>query len=138
MAYEWQSQAFNPVPPRRGNGFALTVDNTVRVYDLRGIAWGGKSWDEFGVGTGLYLTLHNDGTVDMYVRFQNVSTADMNSATVISAGSTIALSNAFAQRLPPGGFADVRIDVTEDLYLSAVTSSSTGTLRVHASSQPPK
>jgi len=138
MAFEWQSQAFNPVPPRRGSGFALTVDNTVRVYDISGLAWGGRSADTSGYGNGLYLTLCNDGTVDMYVRFQSVSTADMNSATVVSAGGTIALSNAFAAKLPAGAFADVRIDVSEDLYLSAVTASGSGTLRVHASSQPPK
>lgn len=133
-APEVLNQLANPIPPRRGNGFALTVDGTVRVYDISSIAFSGSTTFKGSADKGQYLTLHADGG-DIYFRFQSVSTADMVTATVISAGGTIALSDAFAQKLPSGAFADVRIDRLEDKYLSVTGS---GTLRVHASSQAPK
>lgn len=135
MSYEFEAQTFNPIPPRRANGFALTVDGTVRVYDTKDLPFGGTAtWDEAGTGKALYLTLHADGG-DMYFRFHSDNTNDMVTATVIAAGGTLSLQNAFAQKLPSGAFADIRFDRVLDRFLSIT---GTGTLRLHASSQPPK
>lgn len=138
MTTELQSQAYNIIPPRRGNGFALTVDSSARVYSLAGIAWGGKTPDAQWLNTGLFLSLINDGTTAIYFRFQSVSTNDMDPTNYVSAGGTIALDNKYACILPPNSYAELRLDPGEDLYLSVKTSSSTSVLRVHASSQPPR
>lgn len=128
------NQAMSPLPPRRGQGFALTVDGTVRVYDISTLAWGGVTFDQTARDKGLFLTLHAQGG-DIFFRFQSGTDTDMNSATVISAGGTITLQASFCQRLAQDGYADIKIERVEDKYLSV---SGSGTLRVSLSSQPPR
>ena len=128
------NQAFSPLAPRRGQGFALTADTTVRVYDISTLAWGGVTFDQTARDKGLFLTLHAEGG-DIYFRFQNVTTADMDTTDPISAGGTIVLQNTICQRLVQDGYADVKIERVEDKYLSVYGS---GTLRVTLSSQPPR
>ncbi len=132
-----ERQGWNVLPPRRSMGFALTVDATARVYDLNVLDWGGTPYRKGEVGQELFLRFHNQTTsaVSLFFRTQSVDTADMNDATVISVGAALSLQATFCEELPPGAFAEVRIDRNEDKYLSVKTASSTATLRVSLASQ---
>ncbi len=137
MYGELLDQFLNSVPPTRGQGFTQTVDNTVRVYDLSGLAWGGTGFRQGAIEQCLYLTLHNDtaSTVSIYFRFQEDNTADMDPTATIAAGTTPTLTTTLCQELAPGAFWPVRIDRILHRYLSVATKTSSATLTVSMSSQ---
>lgn len=138
MSYDLQNQAFNVTPPRRSDGFALSVDSTARVYDVGSLAWGGRTFDEAAADKALFLTLEAE-TADVYYRFRGDSgAADLNQATVIAAGGTVALQVTFGSHLVSNTSRDVRIDRLFDRYLEVKTSAGTATLRVSISSNPPR
>ena len=118
--------------PKRANGFQLTLDDTVRVYDIGSLEWCGKPFDRTFANQYVYLRLHADGT-DVYYRFHSDTTNDMNETTYISAGGTVSLQNAYAEKLANGNTIEIRLNRLFDRYLS-VKGSSAGTLRVTGSS----
>ncbi len=127
-------QFYSVLPPQRGNGFQLTLDTTVRVYDVGSLAWGGKSFDKKKQNQWVFLRLHADGA-DVYYRFHSASTDDMVPTTYISAGGTVSLQDAYAEKLPSGMSIEIRINRMDHRYLS-VKGSAAGTLRVTGSSPP--
>jgi hypothetical protein len=131
---EQSLQFFDVSAPKRGNGFQLTLDTTVRVYDIGSLAWGGKSFDKTFANQYVFLRLHADGC-DVYYRFYEATTDDMVETTYISAGGTVSLQNAYAEKLPSGQSIEIRINRLYDRYLS-VKGSAAGTLRVTGSSPP--
>lgn len=134
MSSEIEYQFYQVDPPRRANGFQLTLDATVRVYDIGSLAWGGKAFDKIKRNQRVFLRIHADGA-DAYYRFHSDTTNDMNETTYISAGGTVSLQNAYAEKIPSGSSIEVCIDRINDRYLS-VKGSAAGTLRVTGSSPP--
>lgn len=128
-------QAENIVPPRRGYCAAVTVDSTARSYLLTSIAFG-KAYNESNASDAIYLTLQNVGSVGIYFHFHDSTDADLNDATVVAAGGTLAFSAAAGMFIGPNSMVDVRIVRATDKYLVLKTSSSSATLRLYASSQP--
>lgn len=131
---EQSLQFFDVSPPRRANGFQLTLDTSVRVYSIGNLAWGGKSFEQTRQNQFVFLRLFADGA-DAYYRFHSDNTDDMNEATYIAAGGTVSLQNAYAEKLANGTSIEIRINRKDDRYLS-VKGSAAGTLRVTGSSPP--
>lgn len=127
-------QFYSICPPERGNGFQLTLDATVRVYDIGSLSWGGKSFEPTRQNQYVFLRLHADGA-DVYYRFYSATTNDMVETTYISAGGTVSLQAAYAEKLPNGNSIEIRINRLDHRYLS-VKGSAAGTLRVTGSSPP--
>lgn len=124
----------NLLPPRRGNGAALTVDTTARVYDLRALAFNGQAY-KANVDEALFLDLQNDGTNPIYYYFSSSNTVDLNEATVTAAGGTLALANAVPKVLRAAQDAPVEIERDIDQFLIVKSTGGTSTLRIFPSSK---
>lgn len=134
-SFNSEGQAANVRPPRRGACIALTVDSTARAYDLTGLTFGGGKPSEDGSGArNVFLTLQAE-TADVYFHLSSTNSADINQATVIAAGGTLAFANTSCAVLKYGtDGTPVRLDRGVDKYLVVKTSAGTATLRIWASS----
>lgn len=121
-------------PAIRGEGVAVVVDTTARVYDLRGLAWNGQEFLKEFVGY-LFLDLQNDGTNPIYYYFSGVNTNDLNEATIQAAGSTLARVAAVPKVLRAAQDAPVRLRLPRDLFLVVKSTGGTTTLRIFPSSK---
>lgn len=131
-----ERQVWNVVPPRVSQGFALSVDSTARAYDMTVLSWGGSPYKQGHVGQCAFLRLHNDtgSASTLWFCMQPNSTVTLNQTTTIAAAGTLSLQTTFCEELPPGAYAEVRIDREVDKYL-CVKATSTATLRVSLASQ---
>jgi hypothetical protein len=122
-------------PPRRGEVIALAIDATARAYDMNSLNLGG---DSVVVDTDRPRTVvmwFQAETADVYVHFSSSNNANLDPATVVSAGSALAFANAHGSVLKYGAQAvGYRINRTQDRYLVVRTSTGTATLRFWAAS----
>lgn len=131
MATIGEQLAARVLPPRRGAVLALTVDSTARSYALGSLAFGGHTPAASPRRNEVYLTLQADGGA-IYFYFHSSTDADLNEATVIAAGGTLAFNAAYCAVIEDGQTAQVCIDRALDKYLVV---KGTGTLRLYASSE---
>lgn len=132
--FEAVGQDANIQGPRRGQGVALTVDTTARVYDLTVLAWNGQAFagmtDVF-----LYLDFQNDGANPIYYYFGSDNTNDLNEATVHAAdGSVLALVNAVPKVLRAAQDTPIRIQCDIDKFLVVKATTGSSVLRIFPSS----
>ena len=134
MSFNSEGQAANVRPPRHGACLALTVDTTARAYDLTTLALGTALAPDQGVthSRNVFITMHAE-TADIYYHFSDAADTDLNEATVISAGGTLAFNDAYGAVLSTGQDVAMRLNRTVDKYL-VVKAGSSATLRIWASS----
>lgn len=130
-----EAQIAQSQPPRRGAVIALTVDSTARAYDLTGLALGGKTPEGAGTASMDVVLWMQAETNDVFFHFHSASATDLNDATVIAVGASLAFNAAYGACLEAGASPiKVRINRAIDKFLVVKAASTSGTLRFWACS----
>ncbi|HEY6921282.1 MAG TPA: hypothetical protein VI390_06740 [Methyloceanibacter sp.] len=131
---EATQQVDNVTPPRRGSIVALTVDSTARPYDITALAFG-STYRPGIKGDYVYLTLTAE-TNAVYYQFNSATANDLDDTAKVSAGGTLAFATTHAALLPAGQTIRLRIQRDVDKWIIVKAASTSGVLRMHASSPP--
>ncbi len=138
-------------PPRRGAVLAITVDSTARAYDMKSLALGGHTPTEAQRDPKRVVLWLQAETNDVYFYFASGAVAadqfsnetavattdvdDVDNTAAISAGSALSFANGYCALLKAGnGPLPVRINRGLDRFLVVKAASTSGTLRLWASS----
>lgn len=133
MSVVAQFQAAAVAPPREGAVLAVTLDTTVRAYQISGLNIGGftplaANQDQKQV----FLRVLADGA-DIFMHFNSDGTTSGAVASAIAAGNPLVYSDAYLFKIPNGSYCDFYIDRSVDKYIVLVGSAA-GTARIYASS----
>ncbi len=132
-----EQQASNVLPPRRGKVWAVTVDSTARAYDLSALALADSPAPEKANTKRRYVFLALQAeTNDVYFYFDSATGSALADGTTQAAGAAaVTMANAHCAILEAGASPMyVRIDRTIDKFIQVKAASTSGVLRMWASS----
>jgi hypothetical protein len=138
-----ECQFYQCMPPRRGAVIALTVDSTVRAYDLVALALGGFTPAEAQNDARHVMLWMQAETNDVYFYFApgevgavvTTDVDDIDNAAAVSAGSALAFANTYGAVLEAGAAPlPIRINRAVDRFLVVKAASTSGVLRFWAAS----
>lgn len=134
MGFGIEAQAANVTPPRRGAVIALTVDSTARAYSLVSLDIGGIVPEgALNLRHPIWLTLQAE-TADVFFLFSDGSDTNLDDTAAVSAGSSLAYADTYGARLVADQSMEFRIDRAKDTHLIVKAASTSGILRLWASS----
>lgn len=136
-----QYQFDESLPPRRGAVFALTVDSTVRAYDMLALDIGGFTPSNAQRDPKNVIVYMQAETNGVYFYFQAAAAGAVvvpdlsDTSTQAATSAPVAYANTYAALLPPG-LAPIkfRLNRAIDRFLIVKAASTSGTLRMWAGS----
>ncbi len=132
-----EQQASNVLPPRRGKVWAVTVDSTARAYDLSALGLANEAAPEAANTRRrhVFLALQAE-TNDVYFYFDSATGSSLSDSTTQAAtAAAVTMATAHCAVLEAGASPMyVRIDRTLDKFIQVKAASTSGVLRMWASS----
>ena len=128
-------QGANEIPTRKSAVLALTVDSTARAYDISGLAFGGYTPDGTNSRNHYVNVYIQAETADIYICFDSTSTVTLDNTAKVAAGGTLAFANTYGAVIIAGTTVKCRILRPVDKYMHVKTASTSGVLRMWASSE---
>lgn len=130
-----EDQAANVQPPRRGECFALSVDNTARPYDMTAIAFGGVATEAGNSRRDETFVSLRALTADIYIHFSQTTQSDLDLTAVLAVGSALSYPTTHGYIIPVGTEMRVRLDRARDRFMIVKTAAA-ATLFFRVSSHP--